>query len=78
MNEGQFKKKMQHFLDINNALYKENQILKHNMTLKEKFDKALDDYIIQFGEYLDILTVEDMGTLSIKELYEKFKKEKGL
>ena len=45
------------------------------MTIKEKFDKALDDYIIQFGEYLDSLTVEDMGTLSIKELYEIFKKE---
>lgn len=48
------------------------------MTLKEKFDKALDDYIIQFGKYLDSLTVEDMGTLSIKELYEIFKKEKEL
>jgi hypothetical protein len=28
MNEGQYKKKMEHFLKINNDLYKENQDLK--------------------------------------------------
>ena len=33
-----------------------------------------DEYAIGFGEYLDSLTTEDMGTLSIKELLEIYKK----
>jgi hypothetical protein len=37
-----------------------------------------DEFAIGFGEYLDSLTTEDMGTLSIKELLEIYKKEKGL
>lgn len=48
------------------------------MNLLEKFNKALDDYIIDFGEYLDSLTEEDIGTLTIKELYEIFKKDNQL
>ena len=35
--------------------------------------KVADEYAIGFGEYLDSLTTEDMGTLSIKELLEIYK-----
>jgi len=39
MNEGQYKKKMEHFLEINNALYKENQDLKlYIKILKEEIE----------------------------------------
>ena len=64
------------------------------MTLKEKFEeiltafwtsewgseceKAADEFAIGFGEYLDSLTAQDMGILSIKELLEIYKKEKQL
>ena len=64
------------------------------MTLKEKIDDALfyiepkesipkcaqiaEDFAIEFGEYLDSLTAQDMGVLSIKELLEIYKKEKQL
>jgi hypothetical protein len=61
------------------------------MTLKEKFgelyiekgmsiecEKIADDFAIGFGEYLDSLTQEDMGKLSIKQLLEIYKKQKGL
>ena len=64
------------------------------MTLKEKFkeiltafwindwenecEKVTDEFAIGFGEYIDSLTAEDMGTLSIKELLEIYKTEKGL
>ena len=37
-----------------------------------------DEFAIGFGEYLDSLTAQDMGILSIKELLEIYKKEKGL
>jgi len=62
-------------------------------TLKEKFIEAFksgkrfdiqnaeviaEDFAIGFGEYIDSLTTEDMGTLSIKELLEIYKKEKVL
>ena len=40
--------------------------------------KIVNLFAIGFGEYLDSLTFEDMGTLSIKELLEIYKKEKGL
>ena len=33
-----------------------------------------DEYAIGFGEYLDSLTAQDMGILSIKELLEIYKK----
>jgi uncharacterized small protein (DUF1192 family) len=40
MNEGQYKKKMEHFLKINNDLYKENQDLKlHIKILKEEIER---------------------------------------
>ena len=61
------------------------------MTLKEKFGKLFmksrctnefeqiaDEFAIGFGEYLDSLTAQDMGTLSIKELLIIYKKENGL
>ena len=35
--------------------------------------EAAEDFAIGFGEYLDSLTTEDMGTLSIKELLEIYK-----
>jgi hypothetical protein len=35
-----------------------------------------DEFAIGFGEYLDSLTAQDMGTLSIKELLIIYKKEK--
>jgi len=41
-------------------------------------EKIAEEFAIGFGEYLDSLTSEDMGTLSIKELLEIYKKEKGL
>ena len=37
-----------------------------------------EDFAIEFGEYLDSLTAQDMGVLSIKELLEIYKKEKQL
>jgi hypothetical protein len=37
-----------------------------------------DEFAIGFGEYLDSLTYQDMGELTIKELLEIYKKEKGL
>jgi len=37
-------------------------------------DSYTDEFAIGFGEYLDSLTTEDMGTLSIKELLEIYKK----
>ena len=37
-------------------------------------DSYTDEFAIGFGEYLDSLTAEDMGTLSIKELLEIYKK----
>jgi hypothetical protein len=36
--------------------------------------EVAEDFAIGFGEYLDSLTTEDMGTLSIKELLEIYKK----
>ena len=33
-----------------------------------------EEFAIGFGEYIDSLTTEDMGTLSIKELLEIYKK----
>ena len=35
--------------------------------------EVAEDFAIGFGEYLDSLTTEDMGTLSIKELLEIYK-----
>ena len=37
-----------------------------------------EDFAIGFGEYLDSLTAQDMGVLSIKELLEIYKKEEQL
>ena len=34
-----------------------------------------DEFAIGFGEYLDSLTTEDMGILSIKELLKIYKKQ---
>jgi len=61
------------------------------MKLKEKFNNELDldndkyityeceeiadEFAIGFGEYLDSLTAQDMGILSVKELLEIYKKE---
>ena len=36
--------------------------------------EVAEDFAIGFGEYIDSLTTEDMGTLSIKELLEIYKK----
>ena len=36
--------------------------------------KVAEEFAIGFGEYIDSLTTEDMGTLSIKELLEIYKK----
>lgn len=49
---------------------------KYNHT--NKLIKIADEFAIGFGEYLDSLTAQDMGILSIKELLEIYKKEKGL
>ena len=46
--------------------------------MSDRIEQIADDYAIAFGEYLDSLTTEDMGDLSIKELLGIFKKEKGL
>ena len=35
--------------------------------------EVAEDFAIGFGEYIDSLTTEDMGTLSIKELLEIYK-----
>ena len=36
--------------------------------------EVAEDFAIGFGEYLDSLTAQDMGILSIKELLEIYKK----
>jgi hypothetical protein len=48
------------------------------VTPQEQLVKIADDFAIGFGEYLDSLTYQDMGELTIKELLEIYKKEKGL
>jgi hypothetical protein len=45
MNEGEFKKKMQHFLKINNDLYKENQVLKKALEINNNKIGILIHYI---------------------------------
>lgn len=45
MNEGQFKKKMEHFLKINNDLYKENQVLKKALEINNNKINDLNIYI---------------------------------
>jgi hypothetical protein len=45
MNEGEFKKKMQHFLKINNDLYKENQVLKKALEINNNKINDLNHYI---------------------------------
>lgn len=40
--------------------------------------KIIDKFTIGFGEYLKTLTYDNMRMLSIKELLEIYKKEKGL
>lgn len=44
----------------------------------EETEELQDEFAIGFGEYLDSLTAEDMGNLSIKKLLEIYKKEKQL
>ena len=44
----------------------------------ENCEDVADEFAIGFGEYLDSLTAQDMGTLSIKELLIIYKKENGL
>lgn len=39
----------------------------------DKSVKVAEEFAIGFGEYIDSLTTEDMGTLSIKELLEIYK-----
>lgn len=53
MNEGQYKKKMQHLLEINNALYKENQKLKkeleealHTLKINKYCVKGAESYLM--------------------------------
>lgn len=62
------------------------------MTLQKKFSDVqdayhnrsveceiiADEFAIGFGEYLDSLTAEDIGDISMKKLLEIYKKEKGL
>lgn len=43
-----------------------------------KLLKIINEYVIGFGKYLDSLTTEDMGKLSIEKLLLIYKKEKGL
>ena len=45
MNENEFKKKMQHFLKINNDLYKENQVLKKALEINNNKINDLNHYI---------------------------------
>jgi hypothetical protein len=45
---------------------------------KEQCAEIAEEFAIGFGEYLDSLTYQDMGELTIKELLEIYKKEKGL
>ena len=40
----------------------------------ERCVEIADEFAIGFGEYLDSLTAQDMGILSIKELLEIYKK----
>jgi len=47
-------------------------------TNAENCEDVADEFAIEFGEYLDSLTYQDMGELTIKELLEIYKKEKRL
>ncbi len=51
--------------------YIPKEIIKQTKEMEKEYQ---DDLAIEFGEYLDSLTTEDMGTLSIKELLEIYKK----
>jgi hypothetical protein len=44
----------------------------------ELINEKADNFAIGFGEYLDSLTYQDMGELTIKQLLETYKEEKGL
>ena len=50
----------------------------NHLELAENCENIADEFAIGFGEYLDSLTAEDMGNLSIKKLLEIYKKEKQL
>lgn len=50
----------------------------HFDILSNKLEKIADEFAIGFGEYLDSLTAEDIGDISMKKLLEIYKKEKGL
>ena len=41
----------------------------------ERCVEIADEFAIGFGEYLDSLTAQDMGILSIKELLKIYKKQ---
>ncbi len=53
MNEFQYKKKMQHFLEINNALYKENQVLKKALEYQENQNNILKEQIKNQEAFID-------------------------
>ena len=56
-------------------------VMRHNLMRNEDFEtieqcvSVADNYAIQFEEYLDSLTADDMGNKSIKEILQIFKKE---
>jgi len=62
-------RKILHLFDIGKINVKECE----TQLLNER-----NEFAIRFGEYLDSLTYQDMGELTIKQLLEIYKKEKGL
>ena len=70
-------KLLNEFLDINKKPLDKRGYF-YDLDLAYRSVNITEDFAIGFGEYLDSLTSEDMGDLSIKELLEIYKKEKGL
>ncbi len=56
-------------------------VMRHNLMRNEDFEtieqcvSVADNYAVEFGEYLDSLTADDIGNKSIKEILQIFKKE---
>jgi hypothetical protein len=71
MCELKYKKKMQHLLDINAALYKENQKLKQELYTEKEMIKAID--FGASGMYGYRIGVEGYAVNQIDEFLKKLK-----
>lgn len=58
MTELEFKKKMQHLLEINTELYKENQVLKKALAYQEERANSLEKWKVEADKDLISLNVK--------------------